>query len=284
MSVIPETQVITVASQNVLLDYSRTKNKLILPQDDRIDSIAATLDAFPDPFDVVGIQEAHKSKKQHNGEVLARTLGYGDGFWFEHNQKINENGRGRPNEYMGMFGASVDHAAEIDLGDQRKAVITLIAGVAFVCIHLRAGADSRVKRREQALTLVEEISDYPDAVIMGDLNEPPLYPYALARPALARAGFQSVFPLTGEPYPKTSPVESYREAAVFNRGWQGRFVRRGWSIDDIQVRGPRVHALAAGVLERVIIPPENISPAVPLEGSDHDGIWSRIGIVDYPQI
>src|SRR5690242_12394484 len=132
MSAVSEMQVLNVASQNVLLDYTRTKSKLILPQDDRIDSIAATLAAFSDSFDVVAIQEAHKSPKQHNGEVLSEKLGYDSGFWFEHNRKDESSGRGRPNEYMGMFGRSVDHAAEIDLGDRRTAVITVIAGVAFI--------------------------------------------------------------------------------------------------------------------------------------------------------
>lgn len=272
--------IVNVLTQNVLLDYRRTREGLILHQDDRIDSIAATINNFHSPPDVVGIQEAHKSKKQHNGEVLAEGCGYGPGFWVNHNQKPYEGApRGRPDEYMGLFGALVEYAEPIEIGDNRKALMTVIADVAFVTLHLRSGWENRWLREAQAKPIVEALAPYDDAVLLGDFNEPHYRQIADARNHFTDNGFRSVFPLTGQPRPKTSPIGPYKKASANGRGLQGPVVRRGWSIDDIQIRGPRVRALAAGVLDRVIVPPEHDVPArVPLEGSDHEGLWATLSI------
>ena len=275
-----ESDTVNVITQNVLLDYTRTRQKLILPQDDRIGSAAATINNFPGELDIVGIQEAHKSKKQHNGEVLAENCGYGPGFWVNHNQKPYPDApKGRANEYMGLFGARVDHATPIDIGDNRKAMMTQIAGVAFVTLHLRYGYDARDLRRAQAKELIGALDSYENAVLLGDFNEHRIKRIAGARNILGAEGFESVFDLTDQPHPVTSPIEPYKKIISSGRGWQSWWVRHGWSIDDIMIRGPRVRALAAGVLERVIAPGVFVSetaPNAPLEASDHEGLWARL--------
>jgi len=279
-----EPKIVNVVSQNILLDYGRTRKGLILPQDARIDSLATTINGFPARLDVVGVQEAHKSKAQHNGKMLAELCGWGPGFWAEHNRKpYKEAPRGRAGEYIGLFGAEVDHAKVTDLGDNRRALMTVIADVAFVTIHLRSGGGARIARYEQAQKLTRALDSYENAVVFGDLNEPPIRGVALARRELARADFRSVFPLTGQYYPVTSPIPSYVEAAVSGRSLlEARLVRRGWPIDDILIRGDRVTALAAGVLERVVVrdeaTDEKYPETTPREGSDHDGVWATLEI------
>jgi hypothetical protein len=280
-----EQRIITVATQNVLLDYRRTKEGLILPQDDRISSVAATLENFGEPFDAVGIQEAHKSRKQHNGKVLSNLLGYGDGFWVQHNEKPEtpQPGRlkGRPDEYMGIFGKSVEWIEPIDLGDNRTALMTKFADIVFVTLHLRSGAEARHLRLQQAERLTDALDEHPDTVLALDLNDPTIPFYSLARPHLTDAGFESVFTLTGQRRPKTSPTRPYKRAAMNGRGWRAPFVGVGWSIDDILVRGPRIQVLAAGVLRQVIDPA--VYDAEPLSAprmpTDHLGEWARLRIM-----
>lgn len=281
MTVDRQPSTVNVISQNVLYDVGRTRKKLVLPQDARIPSLAATLQAFPGRLDVVGIQEAYKSPSQHNGEALAEACGYGPGFWIEHNQKpYEESPTGRSDEHMGLFGALVDHAEPIELGDNRRAVLTVIADVAFVTLHLRSGRKARAARYEQAHELIRAISGYENAVVFGDFNEPPIRGVALARTELARAGFRSVFPLTGQKYPATCPILPYVPAMSRPNRLENRFVKRAWPIDDILIRGDRVRAVAAGVLERVIVKDEEIDKqypdTVPREGSDHDGVWATL--------
>lgn len=284
MSVEVAPATVNVITQNVLLDYGRTRDHLILPQSHRTDSLAATLRSFPGQLDVVGIQEAHKSSAQHNGKILAEKCGYGPGFWAQHNQKPHKDAkRGRGGEYLGLFGALVDHAKVTDLGDNRRALMTLIGGVAFVTLHLRSGGDARYARHQQGKKLIRALDEYEDAVVFGDFNEPPIWRLALARTEFARAGFRSVFPLTGQKYPDTSPISSYVDAAMYGRSrLEAQFVRRGWPIDDILVRGDRINVLAAGVLERVVVRDEMIDQkypdTVPREGSDHDGVWATLEI------
>lgn len=278
---------VNVVTQNVLLDYTRTKNGLILPQDERLDSLAATItNRFStDELHVVGVQEAQKNKKQHNGEVLAELCGSGPGYWFEHNEKpFKDSPTGRPGEHVGLFGSMVDHAAKIELGDRRKAVITEIAGVAFVTLHLRHGPkpESRAARKEQAERIDERLDEYEDAVVFGDFNEPSvrvpvLRNLAPARKVLKDSGFESVFNLTKQKSPLTCPIEPYRPLFNTTEDWRERHVDRAWALDDILVRGPRVKVLGAGVLERLMVyhpTPEG----VPLEGSDHDGLWATLRI------
>jgi hypothetical protein len=281
-----EPKIVNVITQNVLLDYRRTRKGLILHQDQRIDSIAATINNFPGSLDVVGVQEAHKSESQHNGEILAEACGYGPGFWVQHNVNPEpEAPGGRPDEYMGMFGALVDDISVIEIGDNRHAVMTVEDGVAYVTFHFKSGRKARYDRSEQARNLNEATKEYENLVVFGDTNEPPIWGIALARAELARTGLRSVFPLTHQRYPKTCPIPSYKAAAMNGRSrLEAHFVERGWPIDDILVRGPRVKVLAAGVLDRVIVMNEEIDDKTPAsvsrEGSDHDGPWARLEIVN----
>jgi hypothetical protein len=283
---------VTVVSQNVLLDYRRTTDGLILPQDVRIDAIAATLESIDGTLDVVGIQEAHKSKNQHNGEVLANQLGYGPGFWFEHNSKPKKDSlnpiprKGRANEFMGMFGSMVESAEAFDIGDRRKAVMTTIAGVAFLTLHLRAGWGARPLRKEQSYAVIDILKNFPDAVAFGDFNEPdsPYLPHVSAgRNVLKDNNFQSVFNLQPNPKhsPRTSPTKQYRGAAMDGRKLHEKpFVWLGWPIDDILVRG-NIAVKAAGILEPMRVEnglPSNVSPKAPREATDHRGVWAKLGI------
>ncbi len=274
-----EPNVINVISQNMLHDVRRTRDGLILPQDDRVGSLAATLTNFPALLDIVGVQEAHKSKKQHNGEVLAGMCDYGPGFWVQHNEPVEGKKRGRMYEYVGLFGALVTHAESVELGDNRRAIMSVIADVAFVNLHLRSGMGARYLRREQAHYLTEAIEEYDNAVVFGDLNEPPIRQIALARKELARAGFRSVFPLTGQKCPITSPIPSYVEASMDGRSrLEAHFVKRGWSIDDILVRGDRINVRAAGVLDSAVVRSSVVPDTLPREGSDHEGIWATLDL------
>ncbi len=257
---------VNVITQNVLLDYTRARNHLILPQDERIGSIAATLAQFDGVLDIVGIQEAQKSVHQHNGEVLAYEFGLGPGFWVNHNQKpYPDSPRGRAGEYIGLFGSQVESATPIELGDNRTALMTTIADVAFVTLHLRAGFNGRSAREQQAKVLIERIEEYENAVLFGDFNEPPIRHVAKARDHLKTAKFESVFSLTNQPHPSTSPTQPYKDIMGAGNGWKTLFTRHGWSIDDILVRGPRIKVLAAGVLQREID-----------TGSDHEGVWTAL--------
>lgn len=267
--------VMNVLSQNVLLNKTDVKLGKILAQDDRIDSIVATMEAFPGELDVVGVQEAHKSTRQHNGEYLAEALTQSPGGWVQHNQKpYPESPTGRAGEYVGLFGSAVgDDFETIELGDNRRAIMTEIAGVAFVNLHFRAGVKARQLRHKQANELVDAIADYDDAVVMGDFNEPPVPYVAKARDTLRSAGLVSSFDLTNQPHPITFPSPEYRKNTR---------AERLWSLDDILVRGERIQVLGAGVLERVVRIDEeldkNTPTSVPRTGSDHEGIWAKLAI------
>lgn len=263
-----ESQTVNVLSQNILLDITRTKEKRMLSQDDRIEAIADMMNVYPGSLDVVGIQEAHQSKRQHNGQVLAELCGHGPGFWVNHNRKVHPDAKkGRAGEHVGLFGAMVDHAQVAELGDNRRAVKTDIAGVAFVTIHLRAGPDARNLRGEQAARLIRALDAYEDAIVFGDFNEPPIPLAARARRQFKQAGFTSVFTLTGQPQPGTFPTDAYRGITGCERTWQ---------LDDILIRGPRVRALAAGVLERTVM--NNTDTGMPDEATDHRGVWAQLEI------
>lgn len=268
-------RVLNVISQNVLLSKTDVKYGKILSQEDRINSIAATLQAFPGQLDVVGIQEAHKSNIQHNGEYLANSTGHGPGIWIEHNQKLYpDSPTGRAGEHVGLFGAAVGEDFEaIELGDNRRAIMTEIAGVAFVNLHLRAGIKARQMRYKQALELIDALVDYDDAVVMGDFNEPPIPYFCKARDTLRSSGFESSFDLTKQPHPITFPSPDYRKNTK---------TEMLWSLDDILVRGERIQVLGAGVVDKVVqidpVVDEKTPTHVPRSGSDHEGIWAQLKI------
>lgn len=269
---------LTVATQNVLLDKTREDTGVIRPQDERIYATAASFLNVDHQFDVVGVQEAFKSKEQHNGEVLSRLVGYGPGFWQLHNEKSNEAidrnpKHGRKNEYVGLFGSRVSYAESIELGDNRRALMTVITDVAFVTLHWRAGVSraARETRREHAAKLTSTVAEFDDAVLLGDFNEPPVRFVSSGRDALRRRGFRSVFPLTGQSSPKTFPTSAYRSLTA--RG------HRRWSLDDILVRGDRVRVLGAGVLEQLPIEDGlHMIDSRPRYPTDHEGLWARLEI------
>lgn len=276
---------INVLSQNVLLDYTRTRKGDMLQQVNRIHAVADTFAAFPGQLDVVGIQEAQKIDSGYLGEALSSSLDCGPGFWTDHNEKpYPKSPTGRGGESIGLFGVEVDNARPLELGDHRRAVLTEIAGVAFVTMHLRAGASraARAKRGSQADALVEQLEDYENAVVFGDWNEPYVPVLAQARRRMRRAGYTSVFDLTHQPHPKTWPTDEYRELMYQDNEWLLTLLQRGWSFDDILVRGPRVKVLAAGVLEPMQIRTglsQGTSDTMPRKASDHRGVWGTLEIV-----
>lgn len=264
---------INVLTQNVLLDKTLTGNGKILPQHQRIDSIIATLANYPASLDVVGIQEAHKEEGWHNGEYLANACGYGPGEWYEHNAPQANPKRGRRGEYMGMFGALVEHVEPIDIGDERLALLTSINGIAYVNYHLRSGKSrwAQAVRQQQAERIIAAIADFEDAVIFGDGNEPNIPWISRARSVFGHEGFESVFATTGATQVKTFPSKPYSRI---------RHVPR-MRLDEISIRGDRIHVLGAGVLEQVELrhPYHDLLPmSAPLAGSDHDGLWATLAI------
>ena len=126
----------TVVTWNILLDNTRTNQGLMKSQSERLASQIATLEKLREKIggelDVVAMQEVHRTDLQHNGEELARALGYGAGYWIEHNQKpFPDSPTGRKGEYVGLFGGSIDHIEPIELGDNRRAVLSQVGKTAI---------------------------------------------------------------------------------------------------------------------------------------------------------
>lgn len=253
---------VNVITQNLLHDVTRSNDKMIAWQDDRVAAIANNLQTFPGSLDIVGVQEAHKSPYQHNGEVLAEHCGQDTGVWLRHNEKPHPTSpTGRTNEFVGLFGKMVeqDNVRELELGDNRRALLTTIAGVAFVTLHFRAGGYKVWPlRRAQAHALTEELESYDNAVLFGDFNEPPIRLVAPGRTLLEKERFESVFCTLQMSHPKTFPVGRYAE--VYG-------MRSRWSLDDIMIRGNRVRVLAAGAISQVRG-----------DASDHNGVWATLNI------
>lgn len=265
-----EISTLTVLSQNVLLDKTREKNKEVLPQSARIHTIARGILSLPYRPDIIGIQEAHIEDKFDNGRDLAAACGYEASAWANHNKKATPpvKKRGRNGEFIGLIGVEEKQTEIIELGDQRRALMTEIGGVAFATLHFRAGGfDAIGNRLENARKLIAALRDYEDAVVFGDFNEPRA---SLGRGMLKLAGYTSVFGLQGKTSPKTYPLASYKE--LHNR-------RNQWALDDILVRGNRVRPLETGVLShdsRNLTADTEFPDA--LNGTDHSGIWARLEI------
>lgn len=280
---------INVATQNILLDNTRTRHGQVLPQDYRVESMAMTLANVEGELDVVGIQEAHRSPRQHNGIALASALGYGPGIWFEHNPPNPATKKGRKGEHLGLFGNMVQHAEQIELGDRRIAILTRIAGVAFVTTHLRAGKDAAEKRYLQAVELLNALEDHPDAVLFGDFNESSGTPRSSARKLLEGSGeFVSAFQMKpkAEKPPATYPTKQYRDVMWANKSMLKRIIgRNGVRLDDIYVRG-NIEVLDADIIEPVfqeslgllnLENPEHYATA-PLAPSDHFGLRATVEV------
>ena len=284
---------ITVVSQNILLDKTREENGETLPQNERIASIARAILSLPYRPDIIGIQEAHITGEIDNGADLAALCGYDPGVWENHNLKANppKGKEGRKHEYIGLFGPAIGETTAIDLGDNRKALMTEIGGIAFATLHFRAGMKGslvdRLKhsrnppetlinsfedRLENANNLIDALSGYDDAVVFGDFNEPHtprMRRLALGRDALAAVGYRSAFHLLDQQSPHTFPTPSYRK--LYQR-------RTRWAIDDILIRGERARPLEAGTIEYPRQHARFGELSLPLDATDHEGVWAHLAI------
>lgn len=261
---------ITVLSQNILLDKTREKSKEVLSQSARVHTIARGILNLPYRPNIIGIQEAHIEDEIDNGRDLATACGYETSTWVKHNKKATPpvKKRGRNGEFIGLIGVEERQTEIIELGDQRRALMTEIGGVAFATLHFRAGGlDAIGNRLENAQNLIAALRDYEDAVLFGDFNEPRA---SLGRGLLKLAGYTSVFGVQGKPSPKTYPLAGYKE--LHNR-------RAHWALDDILVRGNRVLPIETGVLSH---DSKNLTPDTKLpdalDGTDHSGVWARLSI------
>jgi endonuclease/exonuclease/phosphatase family metal-dependent hydrolase len=250
-------QPFTIATWNILLDYTRTREGIIKSQADRLSSQIGTLDALRTKLgrelDAVAIQEAQKTAFQHNGEELACALGYGVGQWVEHNKKpFPKSKTGRKGEHVGLFGARIDHSELIELGDNRRAVLSHIGNVAIVSVHTRADMSGQLQP-EQASVVVKHLEEYPHAVVTGDFNDGW---GENVRPVMESNGYNSAFTIINKRRPKTWPARGYRKIMY---GPAGQLITPALRHDDIYVRGVAVHD--AGKFRG---------------DSDHVGLWATI--------
>jgi hypothetical protein len=242
---------------NTLLDYKRTDAGIIWSQAARLPSQIATLEKLRDELgtelDAVALQEVHKTAQQHNGVRMAEVLGYGTGYGFEHNKKPFPGSKtGRPDEYMWLFGARIDHAEPIDLGDNRLAILSHIGKTTLVNIHPRAGIINGDLQLEQVGVALRRVDGCPFAAFVGDFNQ---RLGRKARRAIEAEEFKSVFTLTDQPHPGIYPTPAYREIMY---GSAHRFVP-DLIFDDIYVRGLEVFDAGSFIGD-----------------SDHAGLWAKI--------
>lgn len=234
----------TVVAWNILLDKARARDGIITPQSSRIDSQVSTMRQMELSLDVVAIMEAERTETAHNGERMARQLGYGAGYWCQHNRR---------REYIGMFGSRVERMDAVDMGYNKAAVVTMVGSVAVVGIHLKREQWGN-RRAEQMSRLMDSIGDYEQAVVMGDLNA---IPPEKAPRILRSYGFQSAYRLVGKKQPPTWPTAGYRD--IMLDPWQQRLLRRGIIYDDIYVKN--LDVVDAGTF---------------VGDSDHAGVWATV--------
>ena len=258
-----EAETFTVATWNILLDNTRTENGIIKPQFDRVASQIETLmglrEELGSELDAVAIQEAQKENGQHNGEYLSTALGYGTGQWVEHNKKpYPESPTGRIGEHVGFFGARIEHAEAIELGDNRRAIITKVGEVAIANIHPRAGKNTALKE-EQVRVVLDYLKDYPSAVYLGDFN---CRPGGIVRQTIETDEFEDVFSVLGKLHPTTWPTPDYL-----------RIMRSPKDKID-----PELIVLApAVILDDIYVRNVNVHDAGIFVGdSDHAGIWAKL--------
>lgn len=264
---------LTILSQNILLSKTHEESGEILPQTERIKTIARAILAMPYRPDIVGIQEAHIENGFNNGVDLARLCGYEMSTWANHNQKATPpvKKQGRKGEFIGLIGVNKAQAKVIELGDKRRALMTEIGGIAFATLHFRAGGSDAISNRlENAHNLIAALEDFDDAVVFGDFNEPRAKFFTPGREYIKQAGYSSVFSLQGKPSPKTYPIGGYKKL-------DGRHIR--WALDDILVRGKRVRPTETGVLthDSRSLTAGSAYPNA-LDGTDHNGVWARLKI------
>jgi hypothetical protein len=258
-----EAEPFTVVTWNILLDITRTNNGIIKSQSDRLASHIGTLAALRSEvggeLDAVAVQEAHKENGQHNGECLSEALGYGMGQWIEHNKKpYPESPTGRSGEHMGLFGARIDYAEAIELGDNRRAILSKIGEVAIANIHPRAGKNLALKE-EQVRVVLDRLKEYPSAIFLGEFNS---RPDCGVRPAVEADEFESVFTTIGESQPITWPTPAYRRIMYSPKDKVGSRLKKlapAVQLDDIYVRNVAVQD--AGTF---------------IGDSDHAGAWAKL--------
>lgn len=238
-----------VVSWNILLDKTRssldsTDPHYVVPQQERVPSLSNTLESLPISLDVVGLSEVHLD----NGTKLAHMLGYSASYWYEHNTNK------RKDEHIGMFGNLVTEEPEmLELGDNRRAVITYIGSVAVAQLHLRY--EPRGKKREKQMTiLLERLEDEDKAVMMGDYNA--LW-FEKVRRNIRQAGFEAAFEVSGQQSPPTYPAPGYE--GVVNRYSVEYFSRIPRGLDQIYVKG-----VGVGAAKRFA------------GDTDHYGLWAKI--------
>jgi hypothetical protein len=267
-----------IISWNMLVSNSRVKNKIIRPQYERLPIFIDTLKSFPGSLDVVGVQEASLEDGINSGVALAESLGFNSSFFYQHNlpkKRWARDGRGRRNEFIGMFGALVDHAEPIDIGDNRLAVMTTIGSMAIVNFHFRQGRENRQIRVEHARRILDVVAGFEQVALAGDTNENWTSP---ARQAFYEAGFESApLAVQGE-LPMTYPTPPYHEI-MSNNEPEGT-LRSVVSIDEICVRGLTV--ADAGILpeSQVQLPSHFDKQANPIQmpeaASDHYAVWATL--------
>lgn len=263
-----------VITWNMLVDKTRQRKGLILPQHVRLAGHIATLQAFEGSLDVVGVQEAIRDEGIHCGRALAKALGFTDSHFYKHNKPPlfapKKGRRGRKNEYIGVFGEQVHDATPIYIGDRRVAVKTMIGSTAIVNFHLRQGRENRSVRIEQADEILNAVADYDQVVLLGDTNENWSSP---ARQAMYAEGFESAFMLKHGVLPVTYPTPEYHEVMYTD---QSGNLKPPVSIDDIAVRGLTV--VNCGILDQASLEltEQDDSSPVPRTPSDHYALWATL--------
>lgn len=262
--VLPNPQTINLITWNILLDKSKKRKGLIRPQAERVDQFVATLDNFDGSLDVVGMQEVEGG----NGHTIASRLGYDTSFWFRHNDPEGQRpGRGRKLEHVGAFGALVDNAKPIDIGDHRVAVVIKVGAVAIVVFHLRSGRNDEENRYEQICPVLDEVKDEKHVALIGDLNA---HPFEKARKAIKNEGFSSAH----RRFLRTYPTPDYAAIMAGDDPYRRFFFEHaGLPLDTISVRG--LHVVASGILEERGQPSE--PDALASRGaSDHFALYATV--------
>lgn len=242
---------LTVVAWNILLD--RKHGELVPPQSERLESHVNALSSLEPSLDVVGILEAEKTAELHNGEELARLLGFEDSYWHPHSRK---------DEYIGMFGDQVGSVETLDLGYKKTVLITRIGKVCIVAVHLKFPRSARehlllTEQRQQIEVVLDRVSDEGHVVIMGDFNCPP---WRKPRKLIEAQGFESVYETLDEPLPHSVLRGEYDFMLTPH---QRRILRRVWplgvNVDDIYVKNMLVHEVGTVAGE-----------------SDHLGVWAVV--------
>jgi hypothetical protein len=221
---------IEVAFWNTL--YEDYHPKGIARQHERLPEFATKLSSLNKTFDIVGLTEVEGNSSKnprHNGEELARRLGYTAGFWQKHAAKQQDGYE------LGAFGASVTDAEFVYLGHGKKALLTTVRSIPSAITHFKFQLTGP-ERTRQAERLMDHVGHHDQGIIMLDRNA---LPWQRPNNVLRQYGYESVFKLKPRPErPRTVHiVPEYRELLP---RWQRLAVGKGLWIDDILVKGLEV--------------------------------------------